>query len=207
MQKLAILLPIKGSSLAAAAQRLQAVGRGLACSPPGGDRSSAAAPRLFVCLGIDADDEVLAGAAGELCACFPAAEAVAVCTFGAAELSVQRERCGGAAPLCWMWNELALHAQRTFEPDWTLLLGDDTAVEPAGWPTLLAGTLPRGPPMAAALCAAWVVTLNRSPAANNQPLSPTVVPSCLQSMLPRTRSSVAWPCWMPQTRASLRSRP
>jgi hypothetical protein len=72
--------------------------------------------------------------------CFPAGIPTTNCIFSTDELAAQRQRCPGTAPTCWMWNELAKHAQQAFKPQWMLLLGDDTQVEPAGWPRLLAGT-------------------------------------------------------------------
>jgi hypothetical protein len=61
---------------------------------------------------------------------------VELVTFRAAELP---EHPAGCTPLCWMWNTLAAHAAAAFDPEWTLLLGDDLTVEPAGWPSLLKG--------------------------------------------------------------------
>ncbi|KAL4440415.1 hypothetical protein ABPG75_003416 [Micractinium tetrahymenae] len=116
--------------------RLRRLGAGLLASPA--REHSATQPRLCVCIGTDADDEALAGAAAALQRCFPPGVPTALRTFTDAELAEQRGRCGGAAPLCWMWSELAAFSQSCFGPCWTLLLGDDVTVEPAGWPAVLA---------------------------------------------------------------------
>ncbi|GAX81556.1 hypothetical protein CEUSTIGMA_g8984.t1 [Chlamydomonas eustigma] len=40
-------------------------------------------------------------------------------------------------PLCWMWNKLAEVAFRELSPTAIVLLGDDTAICPRGWPGLV----------------------------------------------------------------------
>lgn len=37
-------------------------------------------------------------------------------------------------PLCWMWGRLAQVAVSELSAQWFILLGDDTVVEPCGWP-------------------------------------------------------------------------
>lgn len=90
-----------------------------------------------VCIGLADDDTSLAGSADDIQRCSPPQVATAVRRFSAPELAAQRGRCGGAAPLCWMWGELAEQAQQAFQPQWTVL----TQVELPGWPRLLAGAL------------------------------------------------------------------
>ena len=36
-------------------------------------------------------------------------------------------------PICWMWQQLAVHAQCNFQPEAFVLLGDDTKITPARW--------------------------------------------------------------------------
>ena len=50
------------------------------------------------------------------------------------------ERRGKGAPICWMWGQLAVAAHREFDPDWTLLAGDDVTIEPQDWACRLSGT-------------------------------------------------------------------
>ena len=45
------------------------------------------------------------------------------------------------SPLCWMWQELALYAERTFQPEAFVLLGDDIKITPVGWVEQVLGVL------------------------------------------------------------------
>ena len=46
-----------------------------------------------------------------------------------------------AAPICWMWQKMALHAQHKFQSEAMVLLGDDTKVSPNKWVQKALGTL------------------------------------------------------------------
>lgn len=92
-------------------------------------------PVLSVCIGLDAGDE-LEQHVRELAAAMPPSVPMHVRHFNMAE---QAQWARGAPPICRIWSELAASAQHAFRPEWTLLLGDDVRVEPAGWPVLLAG--------------------------------------------------------------------
>ena len=146
MQSLCILLPVtsKGHpALEDCLRCLQELGNNLVAAPPAVDGaagpSGGCGPQLSVCVGIDEGD-ALQACMPALQQCFPAGIPTTIRIFTRDELAAQRQRCAGAASICWMWNELARHAQLAFKPQWMLLLGDDTRVEPAGWPQLLAGT-------------------------------------------------------------------
>lgn len=140
MESLSALLPIRlqaGDSLPALQQRLRRLGAGL--TAPACTAGGQATPHLSADVGVDEDDAILAGAADLLRCCFPPAVEVAVHVFGGAGLAAAHARASGAAPICWMWSQLAAAAGRAFRPGWTVLLGDDVAVGPPGWPQLLSG--------------------------------------------------------------------
>ena len=63
---------------------------------------------------------------------------VKIITFNAEEIKYFSSGC---APLCWMWNTLAGFAENFFRATWLLLLGDDVAVTPIGWPRLFLGKI------------------------------------------------------------------
>ena len=100
-------------------------------------------PELSICIGLDEGDP-LGQLEQALVAALAPAGKVHLARFDPGKQALHRKRLGGT-PLCWMWNELAAEAQRVFQPAWTLLLGDDLVVEPAGWPAMLAGMPPHQP--------------------------------------------------------------
>lgn len=44
-------------------------------------------------------------------------------------------------PICWMWQQLAIHAQYHFQPEAFVLLGDDIKVQPTRWAEQVLGGL------------------------------------------------------------------
>ena len=46
-----------------------------------------------------------------------------------------------SVPLCWMWGQLAQLANRTFQTELLVLLGDDIEMRPPGWVDMVSGKL------------------------------------------------------------------
>jgi hypothetical protein len=138
MDSLCALVPVTSKGRSSPSHCLEGL-RLLGASLSSGATDGAPTPALSVVLGLDSDDP-LVDLAEEACNCFLPGVQTAVRVFGGGELAAQRRQCDGAAPICWMWNELALEARSAFQPlpQWMVLLGEDTRMQPAGWPALLA---------------------------------------------------------------------
>lgn len=147
MESLCILLPLtsRGANPDQCIQAVARLGASLLCSARparsglshqegDGHLCSSAPPALAVCIGLDADD-ALVQRQEALAAALPIGIPMRTLVFDPAE---QATRSARGAPLCWMWDELAAEVRRAFHPAWTLLLGDDVRLVPAGWPALLA---------------------------------------------------------------------